>query len=76
MRTVIALVFVVAACGGSKPKQESAVVNEGSAVPDTCCCKHTPIASEGVPVYEDSNRMECSSKQGDCVDEVQCQKSE
>jgi len=30
--------------------------------------------SEGKPIYEaGTNRMECSSKQGTCVDDVQCQ---
>jgi hypothetical protein len=77
MRTLIALVFVVMACGGPKPKQESALVNEGSAVPVECCCKHTPIgAVDGKPLYEVHNRMECSGKQGTCVDEVQCQTTE
>lgn len=74
MRSLIALVFVVAACGGSPKKPEGALVNEGSAAsPDTCCCKSHPLTSEdGRPVYEVGNRMECSSKEGECVDEVQC----
>jgi len=75
MRTLIALVFVVMACGGPQPKQGSPLVNEGSAVPpEDCCCKYTPLASEtGTPVYETGNPMECSSKQGECVDAVQCE---
>ncbi len=75
MRSMIALVFVVAAaCSGSAKKPEGAVVNEGSgASSDTCCCKSHPLTSEdGRPVYEVGNRMECSSKEGECVDEVQC----
>jgi hypothetical protein len=29
---------------------------------------------DGLPVYEPNlNRMECSTKQGTCVDDVQCQ---
>ena len=76
MRNLLALAFLLVACGGPKPKTESAVVNEGSATPDTCCCKSNPLTSEdGKPVYEVGNRMECSSKQGECVDEVQCNKS-
>jgi hypothetical protein len=73
----IALLMLAAACGPA-PKPESPIVNEGSAVPETCCCKSTPIASpDGLPVYETgANRMECSSKQGTCVDEVQCQGKE
>jgi hypothetical protein len=73
----MALAFVlVAACGGPKKKTDNAVVNEGSNTPDTCCCKSNPLTSEdGKPVYEVGNRMECSSKQGECVDDVQCNKS-
>ncbi|HLL24517.1 MAG TPA: hypothetical protein VK427_20440 [Kofleriaceae bacterium] len=73
MRILLALAFVAAACGGPKKKPEGAIVNEGSATTDTCCCKSNPLTSEdGRPVYELGNRMECSSKQGTCVDEVQC----
>jgi hypothetical protein len=69
----IALLFA-AACGPA-PKPEGPIVEEGSAVPETCCCKSTPIASpDGLPLYEPGhNRMECSTKQGTCVDDVQCQ---
>ncbi|MDQ3370318.1 MAG: hypothetical protein M3680_33280 [Myxococcota bacterium] len=74
MRILCALVFVVAACGGTSKKPEGAIVNEGPiATPDTCCCKSIPLTSaDNSPVYEVGNRMECSSKQGECVDEVQC----
>ncbi|MBA3539129.1 MAG: hypothetical protein H0T79_05840 [Deltaproteobacteria bacterium] len=74
MKTLFALTIVIAAaCGGTKPKPEGAVVNEGSAVPDTCCCKSNPQTSEdGKPAYDMANRMECSTKQGECVDDVQC----
>jgi len=75
MGYLLALAFVaMAACGGSAKKPEGAIVNEGSAAtPETCCCKSNPLTSEdGKPVYENGNRMECSSKQGTCVDEVQC----
>lgn len=75
MRILIAWTFLVAAaCGGTQPKPEGTIVNEGSATPDNCCCKSTSIASpDGAPTYEPANRMECSSKQGVCVDDVQCQ---
>ena len=79
MRNLLALAFVVmvAGCGGSKKKPEGALVNEGSnAAPETCCCKSNPLTSEdGKPVFEVGNRMECSSKQGECVDDVQCNKA-
>lgn len=79
MRTLLTLVIALAAaCGGQTKKPEGAIVNEGSAVtPDACCCKSTPLTSEnGESVYESANRMECSSKQGECVDEVQCTAAE
>ena len=76
MRTLLVLVITLAAaCGGSSKKPEGAIVNEGSsAAPEDCCCKWSPLTSEdGQPVYEaGTNRMECGSKQGECVDEVQC----
>jgi hypothetical protein len=75
MRISIAL-FAAALCAcGPAPKPEGPLVPEGSAAPETCCCKSTPMTSvDGLPVYEPgSNRMECSTKQGTCVDDVQCQ---
>ena len=79
MRSIIACLFVVeiivAACGGNQPKPQP-VGNEGSNVPENCCCKSNPATSEdGKPVYEMANRMECSTKQGECVDDVQCNAS-
>ncbi len=77
MRTFLAslaLMLLAAACGPT-PKPEGPIVNEGSAVSESCCCKSTPMTSvDGAPLYEpNANRMECSSKQGTCVDDVQCQ---
>jgi hypothetical protein len=78
MRIMIALTLFAVACSGPKSKPESPLVNEGSAPPpENCCCKSTPLTSGGVPIYEpNTNRMECSSKQGDCVDDVQCEKTQ
>lgn len=71
--TSLALALSIAACGGPKTKTESPLVQEGSAMPENCCCKSTPLTAEdGKTVYETGNRMECSSKQGTCVDDVQC----
>lgn len=78
MKLVLSLVVALAACSGPKSKPESPLVNEGSnAKPETCCCKTTPSTSvDGKPVYEGGlGRMECSTRQGECVDEVQCQAS-
>ena len=77
MRILIASLLLAAACGPA-PKPEGPIVNEGPAVSENCCGKSTPIASpDGLPVYEPgTTRMECSSKQGACVDEVQCQGAE
>ena len=70
----LALLLTAAACGPA-PKPEGPIVKENTNVADSCCCKSTPMTSvDGQPVYEaGANRMECSSKQGTCVDDVQCQ---
>lgn len=73
MRTLIAVTVFVLACGGPKQKKESSIVDEGATTP-TCCCKTLPTTAEKeiTPVYSQENRMECSAKKGDCVDDVQC----
>ena len=77
MKLVLALTLVMAACGGPKPKPESPIVDEGSDNPESCCCKATLLTSEdGKPTYDMSNRMECSSRQGECVPDVQCRKGD
>jgi len=77
MRNLIAFGWVLfAACGGPTKKTDTAIVDEGSgsATPDTCCCKTTPATSEDAkPVFAMGNRMECSTKQGECVTDTQCQ---
>jgi hypothetical protein len=76
MKLALAVMLGLAACGGGKPRPESPIVNEGSDTPESCCCKSNPLTSDdGKPVYEMSNRMECSAKQGECVPDVQCQKT-
>ena len=46
MRTLLALtIFAFAACGGTQPKKESAIVTEGDTAP-TCCCKTLPKTAE------------------------------
>ena len=78
MRIAIAFSLMLAAyaCGGS-PKSGPATTGPGGGsdtAVETCCCKSNPLTSEdGKAVFENGNRMECSSKQGECVDEVQCQ---
>jgi hypothetical protein len=75
MKIFMVLAVALAACSGPKAKPESPIVNEGSAAKgDSCCCKSFPLTSDGTPAYENGNRMECSSKQGTCVDDVQCTK--
>jgi hypothetical protein len=73
MRILVASLLVAAACGGPQAKKDSSIV-EGADVPATCCCKTIPETAEKeiVPVYAMSGRMDCSSKHGDCVDDVQC----
>jgi hypothetical protein len=72
-----ALIVGLIACSGPSKKKTEIGATEGSDVAgDTCCCKSNPIAADdGKPVYENGNRMECSSKQGECVPEVQCAQS-
>lgn len=78
MRILLAGLTFAVACGGPQAKHESALVNEGSDTPATCCCKTMPETAEKeiVPVYEMVGRMECSTKHGDCVDDVQCNGSQ
>ena len=75
----LALLLLVAACGGGSSNANNAVtkpVDPTDTAAETCCCKSIPMTSEDAkPAYETGNRMECSSKQGECVDEVQCQGS-
>jgi len=70
-----ALVVGLIACSGPTKKKTEIGATEGSdSASETCCCKSTPMSSDDAkPVYEIGNRMECSSKQGECVPEVQCQ---
>jgi hypothetical protein len=74
MRILLALTVFAFACGGPKAKTQSSIVNEGSDQPPTCCCKTMPMVGEHdiQPVYDMKARMECSTANGDCVDDVQC----
>ena len=77
MKRVLAMMWMLAACSGPAAKPESPIVKEGSDVPESCCCKSNPLTSEdGKPVYNMTNRMECSTQQGECVPDVQCQKTQ
>jgi hypothetical protein len=69
----IASLAIAGACG-SAPKKEGAVVNEGSDTAPTCCCKTIPVTDdkEITPQYAMAPRMECSTSNGDCVPDVQC----
>jgi hypothetical protein len=81
MRTYLAIALLALAACSSPPKKKggssSPIVTDGSDAPENCCCKTSPITSEdGKPVYDGNmNRMECSTKQGECVADVQCQKT-
>jgi hypothetical protein len=77
MRTLIAGLLIAAACGGPQQKKESSIV-EGGDVPATCCCKTLPETAEKeiIPSYTMEGRMECSTKHGDCVPDVQCNGSQ
>lgn len=75
MRTLaaVSLIFAAVACGGSQ-QHEDPIVEGGSDVSPTCCCKTIPAVGEKdiVPNYAMAGRMECSTQQGTCVDNVQC----
>lgn len=69
----VASVGIAAACG-SAPKKDSSLVNEGSDTAATCCCKTIPVTDDKEirPQFAMSPRMECSTANGDCVPDVQC----
>lgn len=74
MRILVATLFgsLVAAACSSPPKKVEDTIKDDNAQ-ETCCCKSTPLTSEdGRAVYEVGNVMECSGRQGTCVDQVQC----
>ena len=73
MRFLFAVTRFAIACGGSSPKKETSIVPAGD-VPAECCCKTIPTTDEKdiQPVYAKAGRMECSTNQGECVDDVQC----
>jgi hypothetical protein len=74
MRIILGLLLVAAACSGPTKKPGGAGDGSADVAAETCCCKSNPLTSDdGQPVYENGNRMECSAKQGTCVDDVQCQ---
>lgn len=74
MRIILACSLLFAACGSSQPQTAVTTPTEQDTAKEMCCCKSFPLTSEdGAPAYEIGNRMECSSKQGTCVDDVQCQ---
>jgi hypothetical protein len=78
MRILIALTLFAAACGGPKQKKETSLVTEGSDTAPTCCCKTIPQVGEHeiIPEYNMKERMECSTSNGECVDDVQCSNSQ
>jgi hypothetical protein len=71
--SLFAVTAFAIACGGSSAKKDSSIVPTGD-VPTQCCCKTIPPTAEKEiePVYAMSGRMECSTNQGECVDDVQC----
>src|SRR5450432_3295514 len=77
MRILLASIALIAACSGSQ-KKDSALVKEGSDTPTSCCCKTIPVTAEKeiVPAYAMEGRMECSTKNGECVDDIQCNGSQ
>jgi hypothetical protein len=76
MRILLALT-VFAACGSAPAKKESSIVHDKEQSP-SCCCKTIPLVGEHEikPNFAMTERMECSSQQGECVDDVQCANNE
>jgi len=76
MRILLAITVFAVACG-TPPKKESSIVNDKE-MAATCCCKTIPQVGEKeiVPNYTMNGRMECSTSNGECVDDVQCQNQE
>ncbi len=72
--SLVCMIAAAYACGGSKPNPNNGPGPGSEQAVETCCCQSHPLTSEdGAPVFEQGNRMECGSKQGSCVDDVQCQ---
>ena len=74
MRILGASIALVLACG-APPKKEGALVKDEGSTPTTCCCKTIPVTDdkEITPAYTMGvSRMECSTQNGECVDDVQC----
>jgi len=71
---ILAASFALAAACSSPQKKDSALVKEGSDTPTTCCCKTIPVTAEKeiVPSYTMVGRIECSTSNGECVADVQC----
>lgn len=74
MKCLVATLFFVIGCGGPQAKTESPIVKGAEVPAGGCCCKTTPDVDEKeiVPVYAVKGRMECSTENGECVDNVQC----
>jgi hypothetical protein len=72
MRILAASLALAAAC--SAPPKKKTDLAEGTDTPPTCCCKTIPVTAEKeiIPVYAMEGRMECSTKNGECVPDVQC----
>ncbi len=69
----LALGFVVLfAMACATPTKRAPLPDNDQLESETCCCRFTPIGSEGRALYEDTNRMECSEKQGECMGESNC----
>jgi hypothetical protein len=73
MRSVVLAFALLTAVACSGPPKKAVEVENDSLDSDTCCCRWTPIGAEnGRSTYEESNRMECSQKQGECMAVSNC----
>jgi hypothetical protein len=66
----IALLLIA---GCATPTKRPVEKENDSLESETCCCRWTPIGSDGgKPTYQESNRMECSQNQGECMAASNC----
>jgi hypothetical protein len=66
----ITLLYAVA-CGG--PPKKPVDLENDQVENDPCCCRWVSIGSEkGQASYAETNRMECSLQQGECMAASNC----
>ena len=66
------LTLALMACkGGPQPTSDHSTSKEDVVTSDECCCTFIPPSAPAA-IFAHGNRIECSTKQGECVDDQQC----